>query len=796
MENNRKWRASWIWAEGPGEDVDVVRFRRVFHVPEDGSHRLKLRVSADSRYRLYANGELVSVGPAKGDQYTHYYDEVDASALLRPGRNVLAAVAVHYGVGRGPLSVWRSPLGAFLLEGDLSDGEGPIGTIDTGAAWSAHRAPRGAFAFAKESFTLFVGGGEQVDGRLLPHGWERPEYDDAAWPAARVVSGTHDRMFGQLTPWQLTARTIPPMRDEEAPFAALVRGRLGGAALSRAAMDGPLEAATVGAGETARFELDAGEFMSGYVRLELTGGAGARVRVLYSECYEEAPGPNGERRKGVRDEPEGKALYGFEDAYAIAGFGTDREPEVYEPLHRRAFRFLALTVEAGETPVVVRRFSIRRTGYPLDVTASFASADASLRPLWDISVNTLRNCMHETYEDTPYYEQMQYELDTRLQALFTYYVSADDRLARKALYDFHSSLLPTGMLQSRYPSVSPQVIPGFALFWIMMVHDHYRFFGDKALVRFYRPTMDAVLGWFEAKRGADGLVGTMPEAYWSFVDWTFAWKDNAGAPPAGRSGPNTIYNLMYAASLEMAAELNASTGRRDTADEYRERAASVREAVRRRCWSAERGLFRDGPEAEQYCQHAQIWAVLSGTVAGDEAARLLRATLADATLAGASFANTYYVFRALAQTGMYAESFQMWDAWREQVALRLTAWVEDPVSVRSDCHAWGAMPLHEFPAELLGVKPREPGFAAVDISPTPGPLAFAEGVVATARGPIRVEWRVAGGEFVLRANGPADTPVVVALPNGETRAFDRMDGPGIEAACPYVGAGAAAHDAS
>lgn len=61
---------------------------------------------------------------------------------------------------------------------------------------------------------------------------------------------------------------------------------------------------------------------------------------------------------------------------------------------------------------------------------------------------------------------MQYELDTRLQALFTYSISADDRLARKALYDFHSSLMPTGILQSRCPSVGRQVIPGFALYWI------------------------------------------------------------------------------------------------------------------------------------------------------------------------------------------------------------------------------------------------------------------------------------------------------------------------------------------
>lgn len=783
MENDKQWRSSWIWAEGAGEETDVVLFRRAFDVPAGG--RLMLRVSADSRYRLYVNGEWVSFGPAKGDRYTHYYDVVEVTGpVLRPGRNVVAAEVIHYGTGSGPLSVWRSPRGAFLLEGDVLDEQDRIAAVvDTDASWRAFRLPRGAFAFQRETFTLFIGGGETVDGRLLPHGWQLPGFDDADWPAAAIVSATHDATYGQLTPWQLTERTIPLMWIETPPFKTIVRGLHAGNTVGRTELNGPLDGIVVAAGGMSRFELDAGEFMSGHVRLELAGGAGAVIRILYSECYEEPPGPDGTRRKGVRDDPEGRELRGFEDIYNAGGIGTGEQPEVYEPLHRRAFRFIALTVEAADAPVEIRRLSIVRTGYPLDVRASFDSSDASLRPLWKISLNTLRNCMHETYEDTPYYEQMQYELDTRLQALFTYYVSADDRLARKAMYDFHSSLLPSGMLQSRYPSVSPQVIPGFALYWIMMVHDHYRFFGDEELVRFYRPTMDAVLGWFERRRGPDGLVGKIPEAYWSFVDWTFAWKDNAGAPPAGRRGPNTIYNMMYAAALDMAAEMNEATGRGDTGAEYRTRAESVREAVRSGCYSGERGLFRDGPEAEQYSQHAQIWAVLSGVVEVEEARRLLSAALADSSLARVSYANTYYLFRALAACGMYDQSFSLWDLWRDQVKLRVTSWVEDPVSMRSDCHAWGAMPLHEFPAEVLGVKPREPGFRSVELSPQPGPLTYAEGRVATPRGLVHVEWRIADGTFNLRASGPPDTPVVVILPNSEMHRFAHFDGAGVEVSC-------------
>ena len=53
--------------------------------------------------------------------------------------------------------------------------------------------------------------------------------------------------------------------------------------------------------------------------------------------------------------------------------------------------------------------------------------------------------------DTPYWEQLQYIGDTRIQALISYAVAGDDRLARQALEAFHNSLMPDGLTQSRYP---------------------------------------------------------------------------------------------------------------------------------------------------------------------------------------------------------------------------------------------------------------------------------------------------------------------------------------------------------
>ena len=73
--------------------------------------------------------------------------------------------------------------------------------------------------------------------------------------------------------------------------------------------------------------------------------------------------------------------------------------------------------------------------------------------------------------DTPYYERLQYVGDTRIQALISYVMSGDDRLARQAIDAIDNSRITDGITTSRYPSQLPQIIPTFSLMWIGMVRD-------------------------------------------------------------------------------------------------------------------------------------------------------------------------------------------------------------------------------------------------------------------------------------------------------------------------------------
>lgn len=74
-------------------------------------------------------------------------------------------------------------------------------------------------------------------------------------------------------------------------------------------------------------------------------------------------------------------------------------------------------------------------------------------------------------------------------------ISADDRLARQAMEAFRRSQRPDGLINADAPTVKSNVIPAFSIYYLLMVHDHMMYFGDKALVKRHLPAIDGILGF-------------------------------------------------------------------------------------------------------------------------------------------------------------------------------------------------------------------------------------------------------------------------------------------------------------
>ncbi|RSL53516.1 hypothetical protein CEP54_010382 [Fusarium duplospermum] len=232
------------------------------------------------------------------------------------------------------------------------------------------------------------------------------------------------------------------------------------------------------------------------------------------------------RRKGDRCDTR-TSLIGPSDHYILGdrnSYGLDydelhHEQEVYRPFHFQTFRFIALDIEVcSESALVLHGIDVTKTNYPLVQKASVkADKDEWISKMWGIRVRTLENCMHDCYEDCPFYEQLQYPMDTRSSCLFTYLVSGDDRLARQAIVQMNDSFIPSlGHITSRTGSncLQRQVIPTFSLYWICMVTDHYEYYADASFVRQFVAVADGILQSFDTRVNQLGLVPVNENVFW------------------------------------------------------------------------------------------------------------------------------------------------------------------------------------------------------------------------------------------------------------------------------------------
>jgi hypothetical protein len=71
-----------------------ILFRKKFCLNDFST--AKIYITADDYYKLYINGQFVTQGPAAGYPNHYYYNEVDVSAYLQPGENIIAVHTSDY----------------------------------------------------------------------------------------------------------------------------------------------------------------------------------------------------------------------------------------------------------------------------------------------------------------------------------------------------------------------------------------------------------------------------------------------------------------------------------------------------------------------------------------------------------------------------------------------------------------------------------------------------------------------------------------------------------------------------
>jgi hypothetical protein len=715
------------------------------HVPA----RAPARITADSRYVLFVNGDEVSRGPIRSQPRKLHYDVIDIAGRLVPGDNVIAVLARFYG---HPRPWWMPARPTFTLGGGCLAFEGDVdGTwVVSDHTWRA--IPAEAWSAASPQG---VGGAmpELFDARRHPTDWAQARFDDTDWPAATELDVMHPGATGRHEPpsepyGALLPNPLPPMRERiRTPIGMRIDTVAGGETMDDPVAQVDADDASSPDGDIALVTVDFGEVVSGHVGIEVDAEPGARFDVSLADDLD----ADGRLQRGLQYAGFRYVARGVADRY-----------ETFDPM-------------GGRVAKVAVRGRGRVTGawtrervYPRPAGPSFRCSDTRLDRVYDIGLRTIELTSQDAYVSDATREQRAWTGDAVVYALVDLATNPDIRLLRRHLELTASpradGMLPMAVAGEAEASEATSIVD-WPLHWLHALHAYHRHTADWELVAALLPVAENLLRWFVPYQSADGLLHNV--AGWVLIDWASLYTADTSA----------TLNALWARGLCELAEMASSLGDEGRVRWARERHGIVASAFER-FWDGRRGLYVDQivddvprPAASQ---HANATAIVAGLVPDDRVDGIVDRITDRATLVRRSWtmetiarggdpsgllalisgppppdwdskrvvmeAQPFYryvvhdAFAAAGRADALLRSLEDWCAWADAGH---KTWPESWFG-GSPCHGWSSIPTRDLISYVLGIQPAEHGYSTALIAPRLGTLAWAEGTAATPHGFIAV----------------------------------------------------------
>lgn len=699
--------AKWIWTANE-EKNQYVEIYAEFTLKGDIS-AARLAVSADNEYFAYINGE-----PAGGGQYDDFpmhkaYNVHDVSALVRAGKNELLIRAYHQGVNSYQY---------------IAGPAGVIFALDAGK----NRVVSGPDCRAREYALYESGDMEKVSSQLgytFRCDATRPENE---WTQARAVT-ERDGTDMYLRPIKELVVGAPAASREIFSGVYALRGGDTPARRMQRAFVAPGADETGADGRTVIFDL--GRETVGLVHMEMDCASECDIMVGYGQHLDD-----GRVRSWV-----GGRNFGF--SYRA----QDGKSEFTHIFRRISGRYLQAFMPFGAQ---MRALTILPVDYPVEERGAFRSEDRLMNRIYDISVRTLRLCMHEHYEDTPWREQGLYAMDSRNQAICGYAAFGESEFPLACLKLMAESIRPDGLMEICAPARDRITIPSFSMGWIIALRDFALYTGRVEDAGALLPAAQAMLGFCRRRIADDGLIETpVDKQYWNFYEWApglddgWEYGDKWANNGARRDAPLCLF---YAIALKCAADVAEWAGDGSRAAALRVEKQAMLAAVNTAFWDAQAGLYRSYTNAPvHYCELVQALAIIAGA-ADTERAHALRSAIAakDERLIPATLSYRMFVYEALLDETEFCrdaveDARRIWGDMTLQGATSYWETIEGASAfddAGSLCHGWSAVPAWLWYAGYLGIRPVEPGYRKFMFRPMPGAAAAA--VVPTPNGNINV----------------------------------------------------------
>ncbi len=717
------WTSQWI--THPTEstlDARKFLFRRTFDL-KTKPEKFIIYVSADNRYRLYINGKYLVSGPSSGDINHYRYETLDIAKDLQIGKNSIAVEVVNFGEYRKASTMTFQT--AFILQGDKNNAV----NLNTGKAskWKVlNDSGFQSIPFVSDSLRGYyaAGPGEKLISKNHAWNWEKTNFDDSKWksPKLGTVEFAVGRGFLFGSTWYLVPRTIPFMEETKQRFGKIARSK--GINTNDNFIKGT-GSLTIPAHTKASILIDQLHHTIGHPIIHYSYGKDSQIKITYSEAMYDK-----NWKKGDRNVVKGKHILGYYDSIEADG-GINRS---FKPIGQKTFRFIQLDIETKEEALTIDDYYNVYTAYPFKENAKFETNNKTLTKIWNASWLTLRNSAVEGFID-PYYEQLQYVGDTRIEAIVSLSVDGDDRLMKKAIEMFDNSRLPSGLTASRFPSYIVQIIPTYSLLWVNMIHDHYMYKDDPEFTKKYVSGMKAVIDWWINKVDKTGMPTKME--WWNFTDWSPGFHN--GIPDGADDGYSASVALQFVKTLQLASEMFADLGYTEEATKYKALEKRIRKSVHTNCYIKEKGLFAETPNKEKFSQHTNIMAILTDAIPQNEQKAMMQKILDDKNLIQTTIYYKYYLFNALHKVGMGDLYTGLLENWTNQLNLGLTTFAETDIEPRSECHAWSASPNYHFLKIIAGIYPKSKHFNEIMVAPNFNGLDHFRAVMPHPKGKIIVD---------------------------------------------------------
>ncbi|MFC4321449.1 family 78 glycoside hydrolase catalytic domain [Litchfieldia salsa] len=436
--------------------------------------------------------------------------------------------------------------------------------------------------------------------------------------------------------------------------------------------------------------------------------------------------------------------------------------QVYRSFIPRGFRFMMLTIRNLNAPCKIHSVKVNVTTFPTGNVGGFSSSDYLLNKIWDISKHTIRMCAQDTIIDCPAYEQALWTGDSYNISLMNYYAFGNYDLVKRCLRLISKSVYRSPLPESHVPSGWQNVLTAWSILWVMSCREYYRYTADQEFIEEVYPELKLTIERFKGFLNKDGLIEI---SAWNMLDW---------APMDTNHTIVTHQNALLVDALRQTAYLSSVLGEVEDEKEFLLMADELKQAINMHLWDDTEKVYidsihEDGALSNVHSIQTNLVVYLTDCAEGERRGIVEDYIVnppEDFVHIKSPFVLFFY-YQALMNVG---KNEMVLDNIRDIYGYMLehdatTCWegwelIEGDFS-RSHCHAWSAAPTYVFGVLFLGVKPLEPGFKKVSISPNLNGLKWIKGSVPIPQGKIDIYCKDLGDYIDLQITLPDEVEVEI-----------------------------------